>query len=152
MMAQIRKSIVVEAPVEKVHAIAQDPERWTSWLNGLGETERMSGDGGTGTMVEHSYVMAGARIPVTTEVLENSSGAEGALYRARAHGPLDGKHTWTYEPVDGGTRVTLEMQYKVPGAALGKIADRLIVERMQARSFEQSLENLKMLCEAGQAG
>jgi uncharacterized membrane protein len=151
-MAHISKSIVVGAPVEKVHAIAQDPERWTSWLIGLGETEKMSGDGGASTMVEHSYVMAGARIPVTTEVLENSSGADGARYRARARGPLAGEHTWTYEPVNGGTRVTLEMDYQVPGAALGKIADRLIVERMQARSFAQSLENLKMLCEAEQAG
>jgi uncharacterized membrane protein len=66
-------------------------------------------------------------------------------------GPLDGRHTWTYETVNGGTRVTLELEYKVPGAALGKIADRLIVERMQSRAFQQSLENLKMLCEAEQA-
>ena len=151
-MAQIHKSIEIKAPVEKVHSVGQNPERWTSWLVGLGETEKIAGDGGAGTMVEHSYVMAGARIPVTTEILENSSGTEGAKLRARAHGPLDGKHTWTYEPANGGTRVTLEMEYKVPGAALGKIADRLIVERMQSRAFQQSLENLKMLCEAEQAG
>ena len=151
-MAQIHKSIEIEAPVEEVHAVGQDPERWTSWLVGLGEAEKTSGDGGTGTRVDHSYMMAGVRIRVTTEILENSSGPEGAKLRARAHGPLDGGHTWTYEPVNGGTRVTLEMEYKVPGAVLGKIADRLIVERMQSRAFQQSLENLKMLCEAGQAG
>jgi len=147
-MAHISKNIIIEAPMEQVHAVGQDPQRWTSWLVGLGETEKMSGDGGAGTIVEHSYVMAGARIPVTTEILENSSGPEGAKIRARAQGPLDGKHTWTYEPVEGGTRVRLELDYRVPGAALGKIADRLIVERMQARSFEQSLENLKILCES----
>ena len=147
-MAHISKNIIIEAPMEQVHAVGQDPQRWTSWLVGLGETEKMSGDGGAGTIVEHSYIMAGARIPVTTEILENSSGPEGAKIRARAQGPLDGEHTWTYEPVEGGTRVRLELDYRVPGAALGKIADRLIVERMQARSFEQSLENLKILCES----
>lgn len=147
-MAHISKNIIIGAPMEQVHAVGQDPQRWTSWLVGLGETEKMSGDGGAGTIVEHSYMMAGARIPVTTEILENSSGPEGAKIRARAQGPLDGEHTWTYEPVEGGTRVRLELDYKVPGAVLGKIADRLIVERMQARSFEQSLENLKMLCES----
>lgn len=30
---------------------------------------------------------------------------------------------------------------------LGKIADRLIIERTQERSLEQTLENLKRLCE-----
>lgn len=146
-MAHISKSIVIAAPVAQVHATGQDPKRWTSWLVGLGEAEKVNGDGGAGTVVEHSYMMAGARIPVTTEVLENSSGPEGATVRVKARGPLEGEHTWTYEPANGGTRVTLDMEYRVPGAALGKIADRLVVERMQARSFEQSLENLKLLCE-----
>jgi uncharacterized membrane protein len=152
MMAHINKSIVIEAPVEQVHARAADPERYSSWLVGLSDAEKMKGDGGAGSIIEHSYLMGGARIPLTTEILENWSGPDGAKVRARARGPMDGEHTWTYEPVDGGTRVTVGMEYKVPGAALGKIADRLIVERMQARSFEQSLENLKMLCEAEQAG
>lgn len=106
------------------------------------------GDGGASSIIEHSYLMGEASIPLTTEILENFARPEGAKGRARARGPLDGEHTWTYESVEGGTRVTVDMEYAVPGAALGKIADRLIVERMQARSFEQSLENLKMLCES----
>jgi len=52
-------------------------------------------------------------------------------------------------PKDGDTEVTAEIEYTVPGAALGKIANRLIVERMRARSLEQTLENLKLLCEEG---
>jgi coenzyme Q-binding protein COQ10 len=40
------------------------------------------------------------------------------------------------------------MEYTVPGKALGKIANRLIIERTQERSADQTLENLKMLCEA----
>ena len=133
-MAHISKSIVIAAPVAQVHATGQDPKRWTSWLVGLGEAEKVNGDGGAGTVVEHSYMMAGARIPVTTEVLENSSGPEGATVRVRARGPLEGEHTWTYAPANGGTRVTLDMEYRVPGAALGKVArtGRLSVPRVRA--------------------
>jgi len=43
--------------------------------------------------------------------------------------------------------VTADIAYTVPGKALGKIADRLIIERMQERGLEQTLENLKLLCE-----
>jgi len=40
------------------------------------------------------------------------------------------------------------MEYTIPGKALGKIANRLVIERMQEKSAHQSLENLKMLCES----
>jgi hypothetical protein len=33
----------------------------------------------------------------------------------------------------------------MPGGALGKIVDKLVVERMNARNLEASLENLKAL-------
>jgi hypothetical protein len=41
-----------------------------------------------------------------------------------------------------------ECQETVPGKALGKIANRLVIERTQERSAEQTLENLKALCES----
>ncbi|MDH7487805.1 MAG: hypothetical protein QHJ81_16220 [Anaerolineae bacterium] len=45
--------------------------------------------------------------------------------------------------------MTADIEYTVPGSALGRIADRLIIERMQERAIQQTLENLKLLCEAG---
>jgi hypothetical protein len=36
----------------------------------------------------------------------------------------------------------------VPGSVLGKVADRLLIEKRQKRDFESSLENLKLLAEA----
>jgi len=47
---------------------------------------------------------------------------------------------------DGGVGTV----YNVPGSAVGKFADELIIERMQERAREQTLENLKLLVEAGQ--
>jgi len=52
--------------------------------------------------------------------------------------------------VAGGkeTEVTAEVDYKIPGV-LGKVADDLVVERIQERAIEHTLANLELLCEAG---
>ena len=147
-MAQIKKSIVIHAPVEKVYAVARDPNRWPTWFVGMGEIEKLDGTGEVGTTVEFGYMMAGMRFPVTIEVLEVHGSPEGARWRGKIGGPLAGEQTWVYTPKGSDTEVTVDMEYTVPGKALGKIANRLIIERTQERSADQTLENLKELCEA----
>jgi uncharacterized membrane protein len=148
-MAHIKKSILIHAPVEKVYALARDPNRWPTWFVGMGEIEKLTGTGEAGTVAEFSYVMAGMHFPVTTKVLEDHIGPQGARWKGTIEGPLAGEQTWTYTPKGGDTEVAVDLEYTVPGKALGKIADRLIIERTQDRSADQTIENLKKLCEAG---
>ena len=91
--------------------------------------------------------MAGSGFPVRVEVVEGHLGPEGARWRGKVEGPLAGEHGWTYTPRNGDTEVTVDIEYTVPGKALGEIIDRLIIERTQERSAEQTLQNLKRLCE-----
>jgi|GEM_PF-3602166 len=49
---------------------------------------------------------------------------------------------------DGGTEVIAGIEYTVPGKALGKIADRLVVERVQQRAAHETMERLKILAES----
>jgi carbon monoxide dehydrogenase subunit G len=144
----MKKSILIHAAVEKVYAVARDPRRWTEWFEGMSEIEELSGEGGVGTVAQFSYAMAGMRFPVTVEVMEDHVSPDGAQWKGKIGGPLAGEQTWTYTPKNGDTEVTVDMEYTVPGKALGKIADRLIIERTQERSADQTMKNLKALCEA----
>jgi uncharacterized membrane protein len=147
-LANIKKSIFINAPVSKVHDIARDPNNWSSLIAGLGEAERVEGDGGAGTRTKHLYTMAGVSMPVETEVTLDRTNEDGSWSNHNEFsGPLSGWQTWEYRPKDGGTEVTAEVEYTVPGKVLGKFADKLIVERMQERSAEESLERLKLLVE-----
>lgn len=150
-MAHIKKSILIHAPVEKVYALARDPRRWDAWYAGLSEPTEITGQGEAGTVVKHSYLLVGIHFPVTSRVLEDHIGPERGVWRGTIEGPLDGGQTWIYTPKNGDTEVMAEIDYTVPGSALGRIADRLVIERMQERSLEQTLENLKLLCEQGAA-
>jgi uncharacterized protein YndB with AHSA1/START domain len=148
-MGHIKLSTPIDAPVERVTEIALDPHHWASWWVNLGEAEKVDGDGGAGTVVEHSYLMAGVHFAVTTRVVESVQTPTGGKHvRLEFEGPLRGWQTWDYEPSDGGTLVTVEIEYNVPGKAIGKFADRVLVERLQERAREQTLENLKLMAES----
>ncbi|HSO90392.1 MAG TPA: SRPBCC family protein [Arthrobacter sp.] len=149
-MGHIQQSIQIDAPVDRVTAIATDPRHWSSWWVNLSEAKNVEGDGSAGTIVKHRYLMAGVPFPVTTRVVENLQTASGGKHvRIEFEGPLKGWQTWDYEPEYNGTKVTVEIEYNVPGAAIGKFADRMLVERLQERAMEHTLENLKLMAESG---
>jgi len=148
-MAHVKETIFINASVDRVHGLATDPRQWETWFAGLGEAEKVEGDNGPGTVVQHAYLLAGMRFPVTTKVEENSGSAgEAHHWKATIEGPLDGWQQWDYVPKKAGTEVTAEIDYTVPGSLLGKVADRLFVEKNQERALHHTLENLKQLAES----
>jgi uncharacterized membrane protein len=100
-------------------------------------------------MVKHSYTMMGRHFPITTKVTEHSAGADGSWHwKSENEGSVPGWQTWDYKPQDGGTLVEVEVEYEAPGSVLGKVADRLFIERSQERALRHTLENLKQLTES----
>ena len=90
------------------------------------------------------YKMAGVRLEGTTETTEyvanqrivdkNTSGIEGTL-------------TWTFQPEDGGTKFTAEIEYKVPVPVLGKLAEAIVV-KLNEHEADMIMANLKARMEA----
>ena len=72
----------------------------------------------------------------------------GRHWRGDLEGTSPGWQTWDFKPEDGGTLVTMEMEYAVAGSVLGKVVDRLFFENMSSREMHHSLENLKLFVEA----
>jgi hypothetical protein len=139
----------IHAPVEQVYALARDPKRWATWFVGLGEPAKVTGGGEVGTIVEHSYLLAGMRLPVTTCVLEDHIGPEGGRWKATIGEPFVGEQTLTYTPRFGDTEVTIEVDYIAPGKAIGELVDRRIIKRiteLMELNAEHTIKNLRMLC------
>jgi hypothetical protein len=49
---------------------------------------------------------------------------------------------WTFEPVNGGTRMTTKVEYTVPVPVLGRLAERFII-RANEREAQFVAENTK---------
>ena len=147
-MTRLKESIFINAPVDKVDDLVRDPHRWTAFFVGAGEPEKVTGDGGPGTVVEGSGTLFwGIHVHDTTKVIEERHEADGTHWCWEVTGPVGWRLTCHHEPQEGGTLVSSESDYALPWSVLGQAADRLFFERAQRRDMHRTLENLKRLLE-----
>ncbi len=146
-MAHVKRDILIQSPPAAVYSIARDPNRWSTWFANLSGPEKLEGDGSVGTVGHYTYKMAGVPMSVKVTVLEDSSSPAGCRWVGRVEGAITAEQTFVYAPEGGGTRLTVEIDYTVPGGGLGKLADKLVMERFNEQSADQTLEALKRLCE-----
>ena len=145
-MTRIEKSIFINASREQVFDLAYHPKRTPEWLVGMSEVRDVSpGKVGVGTTYHWTFQMAGVKLNGKTTFLEFDPPNKAVI---KTEGSAESIWTWTYEAQGYGTLLTCVVEYTMPGAALGKIADKLIVERTNANNLEQSLKNIKSIVEA----
>ena len=144
-MTTIKKSIIINGDPEEINALASDNDRLPEWYTGVVEVDYEPGyPQQSGTKAQLTYKAAGVTFKTTLTSLEHVSGKHSLF---QMEGMITGTNRWTYTTEEEGTRLTLEFDYEMPGGGLGKIADRLVVERMNDKNAETSLENLKALFE-----
>jgi coenzyme Q-binding protein COQ10 len=147
-MAHLVYSVHVDAPVEKVDAIVRDPHEWAHFWTGMTEPTRVEGDGGPGTSAEFEVITFGIRQHEISHTVEERHEPDGSTHwRWELEGTTKGRLSCRHTPADGGCDVTTEFEYNVPGSVFGRVADLLVLERIQKRDFQNSMENLKTLAE-----
>jgi uncharacterized membrane protein len=142
-MSKLEKSITINAPVEKVfdHINNQTnlPEIWPSLIE-ITDMKPMPNGGWSNRW---KYKMAGIRLSGTSEDIEHVANQRIV---SKTKGGADSTQTWTFQPADGGTKVTFAVEYTVPIPVLGKLAEAVIV-KMNEQEGKTILENLKAIME-----
>jgi len=147
-MSHLKKSIFINTPLKKVVDFGTNPNKWALWYAHLSGPEKLTGEGEAGTKGEFKYSLLGIHLPMTVEVKESVTTETSHFWKGTFEGPLSGVQTFSYLSKDNGTDVTVEIEYTVPGSILGKIADVLIIEKLQENATIHTLENLKAICES----
>jgi hypothetical protein len=143
-VATVERSILINAPTDAIDAIALDGNRLSEWYVGI---ERATPDElypEVGGQVSLVYKAAAVTFNLTLTVQEL---ARGHHISYQMSGMMAGTQTWSYTPEGGQTYLAALVEYDMPGGTLGQIADKLVVERINAHNLEASLENLKALVE-----
>lgn len=146
-MSHLKQTLFISESIERVWEYAYNPKRWSEWFAHLTGPEGLDGTGEVGTVGKFQYSLLGRQFPITIEVKAMEKQPERCYWRCTFDGPLHGSQEYTYVSKNGGTEVTTELEYTVPGSVLGKVADLVVVERMQANAINHSLNNLKVVCE-----
>lgn len=143
-MAKIKRTITINAPVEKVFGYMEDPtnlpEIWPSMVEVKDVRPSASGGKDFGWV----YKMAGMRFEGASETIEHIANQRTVTKSTKG---IESTFVWTYEPEDSGTKLTVEVEYTVPIPLLGKLAEAFIVKQNEHEA-DVMLANLKVRMEA----
>lgn len=142
-MATIERSFFVQAPPERVFDFlahhANDPQ----WLPGLVDARNFTG-AGTDYRWEWTYKMAGLSFDGSGQTLEHDPPRRHVV---ETRGGIVSTWAWALEAEGDGTRVSLRMEYTLPVAVLGKIAEKLLLKQNEKAADEGSANLQRILGE-----
>lgn len=147
MMHKLRMNVMINARPEDVYSVARDCQRWGQWYANLSEPKSVKGNCGVGTIVECQYTIMGVHVPMTIEVTEDFKGENECRWSGNIKGPISGRQHCTYMAKDNGTEAVFEIEYNLPEGIIGKLADKLLIEKLQQNALVQTLDNLKVVSE-----
>jgi len=142
MMTEIKRSINIEAPVNKVFEYTSDYLRWPEFFEGVSNFEPISEIiYGKGTKFIYKAKMLGIKVTVGTEILQfkENEGWIGKSFKGTEH-----KTQWIFEKLNGNTEFTYILSYKFP---LGRCIDKKFMQPAWIKIIEKSLQNLKSIME-----
>ena len=139
----------IRAPLETVYALVRNPRLMHTWQVGVTEADRIDGNGGRGTQLRTSYLVNDELYPIGLNVVEDALELGQARWTADVVGPMSGRQTITIKATAGAVDVRFEFEYTVPEGAVDIPADHpRFIDAMQD-AVCRSLDNLRVICEAG---
>lgn len=147
-MTTIRRDTLVNAGPERCFDFVADPSLAPLFIGGLYSITPMEVEPrGVGNRWGFEYDMFGVPLRGESECVAYERPTRYA-WRTLPDSKVDATFTYVFQPEDGGTRVSLSVEYEVPEMALaGRIADKLVIERMNEHEADAAVNNLKIVLE-----
>lgn len=139
-MSTIHKTVEIRAPVAQVFSYLAQPEHLPEIWPNLVEVSQVEHTADGGHRFGWIYKMAGLRLhghSSTVAIEPNHRLVD------RSDKGLPNTFTWTYEPRDGATHLTLDVEYEAPF----RLAEP-VLRRINERDADALLANLKAKMEA----
>jgi len=143
-MATIEQTITIKRPVDKVFAYTTDAKSWPKWIPIYRDVEQISqGQIGIGTTFRWITRDKGVTSKWTGKVTEYETNKKWAM-KSTSGGMTFEEHE-TYDPIEGGTKITGVYDMKVGG--FSKLFSPMLVSSWR-KQMKKSFNNLKSILEA----
>lgn len=146
-MAQIERSIFINAPVERVFDYATNPDNQPSWARDVSDVkERSPGPVTVGTtwiQVVTGFFMAQQALGKVIEYERPHRFAQELTYGRRSSTTI-----FKFEPKDNGTKLTM-IAPSTPQRWLAQFLSKLLGEGLVGKVLEHDLKSLKKVLERG---
>ncbi len=145
-MSKVSASIVINKPIQEVFEYTASPVNGPAFIPNLNENSNITPEKtGVGQTFDWRFTLAGVDLKGKAEVTEFNS-----LEKVTIHTTGDSNTDWVYSFAQEGegTKVTVDVNYEIEENALKKVANRIIVDKLNQRAAEQMLDNLKTILES----
>jgi carbon monoxide dehydrogenase subunit G len=143
-MTSVQRNVQIDASPQETMALLSDARRWPDWYPGMMGIDITAPFPEAEGKVVFKVKSAGVSMTITETVLDYQP---DKLQLLQMEGMLSGQARWELSPESDGTRLTTTFDYALPGGVVGKLADALMVKRMNGKSLEDALKNFKALVE-----
>ena len=137
-MVKVERSIIINAPVEKVFSYISDPNSELESIPSITDIRDITGQG-VGQRWGWSYKMFGVSLKGESEVIEY---IPNQRLVHKSTGGITSTWTYTFNPEAGGTRLNVIVEYTIPVPVLGKVGERLVLHRTE-READLAMTNIK---------
>ena len=146
-MADITRTIEINAPVDKVFEYVSDYQNWSEFYEGLSDVKPVTeSTSSSGSKFIYKTRSAGMTFAVGTEFHDfvKNEGWTGKSFKGVKH-----QTKWIFRDKNGKTEFTHGVIYHLPILYGGKLLDWLFMKSSYERTIEKSLENVKRVLESG---
>ena len=142
-MEKASSDIVINKPVNEVFEYAASPHNGPAFIPNLNENTNIYPEKeSVGQKFDWRFNVAGADLRGKAEVTEFTPPTKVVI---SSNGDIDSKWIYTFAEVDGGTKVTIEIDYEVSESALQRITNKMVIHKLAQKTTEQMLDNLKVI-------
>jgi coenzyme Q-binding protein COQ10 len=144
-MTEIKKSILINAPINKVFDFASNYLKWQEFFVGISDIRPITDiTDDNGARFLYKVQLMGMKVSVGTEFqqFKRNKGWIGQSFKG-----LDAQTQWIFKESDGETEFTYIQRYKLPFYMGGNLIDKKFITPQWNKIIEESLNNLKRLTE-----
>lgn len=144
-MTKVASSTTINKPIKEVFEYMASPRNGPAFIPNLNEnTNIFPEEDGVGQTFDWRFNMAGVDLRGKAEVTEYTPPTKVVI---SSKGDADSTWIYTLEEENGGTKVSVEVDYELAENALKRIANKAIISKLAQKTAEQMLENLKIILE-----
>jgi uncharacterized protein YndB with AHSA1/START domain len=138
-MERVEKSILIQTPVDAIFDYVTEPANLLKIWPGMIEVQDVQWLRNGDQRFRCVHTMVGAHIESTWEAVEYALNTRIII---KTSGGIRSTVTWTFQPQNGGTEVTFNIEYAIPAPLLRKHTKPSIIRWNEAEA-EAILTNLK---------
>lgn len=144
-MDSLHASIIINKPVREVFEYAASPINGPAFIPNLNENINIAPENPSlGQKFDWRFNLLGVDIKGSAEVTAYEPPHKVVL---KTSGDSNSTWNFTFEDVDGKTRVSAWLEYDVVESALQRITNRVILQTINQKNTELMLDNLKTILE-----